>query len=102
MNRLAVSLSLVATLGLSTSVQAHFFAESHDCRAPVKPQQFFTEEQRQAFDHEVDLYRACLQEFVDKQNESVQKHQGAAQKAADAWSNYAQNVLGSEVKAANQ
>ena len=80
--------------------QAHFFAESHTCTAPNKPLEFITELDKQQFEQQVDAYRACLQGFVDGQNSAMSKHQSAAQKAADAWSNYATQVLGAELKPA--
>jgi len=81
---------------LSTTSQAHFFAEAHDCKAPVKPLEFITELDKQEFEQQVEQYRACLQSFIDKQNTGMSKHQTAAQQAADTWSDYAQRVLGAQ------
>lgn len=79
---------------LSTAAQAHFFAEAHVCKAPVKPLEFITELDKQQFEQEVEQYRNCLQTFVDKQNSAMTKHQSAAQQAADAWNDYSQRQLG--------
>ena len=77
----------------STQANAHFFAENNNCRAPKKPLQFVTELDKQKFDEKVADYRSCLEEFVNKQNAAIAKHQGSAEKAAEVWKQYAENVL---------
>lgn len=81
---------------IAATSQAHFFAEAHDCKAPIKPLEFITELDRQEFEQAVANYRGCLQSFIDKQNAGMTKHQTAAQQASDTWSEYAQRVLGAK------
>ena len=78
---------------LSQPAQAHFFAEAHDCKAPEKPLEFITDLDRDEFQQQVDAYRGCLQSFVDKQNKAMQNHQQAAQRAADTWASFQEQVL---------
>ncbi len=94
MPRLYFIASLLISGLLSSAAHAHFFAEAHDCRAPVKPLEFVTDLDRQQFEQQVDQYRNCLQSFVDKQNAAMEKHQTSAQRAADTWNDYAQRELG--------
>jgi hypothetical protein len=96
------TLCLLCCTLISGLAQAHFFSETHSCKAPVKPQQFFSEQEQQQFEQAVEVYRVCLQGFIDKQNEAMKKHQNAAQQAADAWANYSETVLKPGQQATNQ
>ncbi|WP_421865408.1 hypothetical protein [Motiliproteus sp.] len=93
----SASTATLAALLLSLAgspAQAHFFAEAHDCEAPEKPLEFITELDRQQFEQQVEAYRNCLQNFVNKQNAAMEKHRSAGQRAADSWDRYQQQVLG--------
>ena len=94
MHRSIVMLVLASGM-LPASGQAHFFAEAHACKAPLKPLEFITELGRLQFERQVDNYRNCLQTFVDKQNSAMAKHQSSALQAEATWNNYAQRELGS-------
>jgi len=101
MNKTVVMLVLASCM-VPASVQAHFFSEAHDCKAPRKPLEFITELDRQQFEQQVESYRSCLQTFVDKQNRAMARHQSSAQQAVDTWSNYAQRELGTTPSEANK
>lgn len=95
--RCLLSLALVTS---ASAAQAHFFAPSHDCRAPQKPLEFTTETDRVQFEEKVKAFRACLEDFVDNQNKAADKHQQAGEAAASAWKDYAEQVLKAKVKPA--
>ena len=84
---------LIGATLIALNAHAHFFPESANCKAPAMPLEFFTELDKQEFEAKVDQYRACLETFVNKQNEAMGKHKQAADKAAADWKSYAENVL---------
>ncbi|MCW8885815.1 MAG: hypothetical protein OQK12_11250 [Motiliproteus sp.] len=90
---------LIGVLGVtvSSTANAHFFAESPQCKAPKKPLQFVTDMDKKEFDKKVDEYRGCLEGFVQRQNAAMEKHKNGADKAATIWKNYAENELGLKV-----
>lgn len=73
---------------------AHFFAETANCRAPKKPLTFAVELDRQQFEQQVDDYRNCLENFVNRQNQAMEKHRHSAEQAAKQWRQYSEQVLG--------
>ncbi|WP_207061981.1 hypothetical protein [Motiliproteus sp. SC1-56] len=94
--------ALLALLLNTPTAQAHFFEENADCRAPKKPLEFVTELDKQAFEKKVADFRACLDSFVNKQNQALQRHQSAAEKAAQRWRTYVETELGGTVTDAPQ
>ena len=54
------------------------------------------------FDAKVAEYRSCLETFVGRQNEAMQKHKQAADNAAEAWKRYAETVLKVKLQPAEQ
>ncbi len=93
MYRKAYPLIVLAGWLMSATSQAHFFSEAHQCKGPLRPLEFTTEQDKQQFEQKVENYRVCLQQFINKQNAAMTKHQTAGKKAADTWSEYAQRVL---------
>lgn len=98
----AAPLLLAATLLASTATHAHFFPETANCKGPVMPLEFVTELDKQEFDAKVAEYRGCLETFVGRQNEAMQKHKQAADNAAEAWKRYAETVLKVKLQPAEQ
>ena len=37
---------------------------------------------------DVDAYRACIEDFIEEQNEAANEHQQASEDAVDEWNNF--------------
>ncbi|MEH6627885.1 MAG: hypothetical protein V7739_15680 [Motiliproteus sp.] len=100
LTRLVIKTSIALPLLLASAItQAHFFSESpNSCKAPKKPLKFVTELDEQLFERQVDEYRGCLEKFVTRQNDAMDKHKAGAEKAVLAWKDYAENVLNLKFK----
>lgn len=72
---------------------ADMFQPSHSCREPYKPLSFTSQFEIDMFVNEVERYKECLVEFIEDQDESIKKHQSAAEEAADDWENFKNREL---------
>lgn len=64
------------------------FAPNHSCNKPYKPVSFDDEWQISAFKTEVDLYKDCIEEFVEEQEDAIRNHKQAADEAIEEWNSY--------------
>lgn len=71
---------------------ADSFQPSHSCSEPTVPYEFDDEFERQNFINEVEEYKQCLSDFVEEQNDAVQKHKAAAEEAIDDWNSFASSL----------
>ena len=72
----------------SIPVYADTFAPSPSCSKPIKPYQFNTQWEIDSFNDDVQLYKRCINDFVEEQNEAVNTHQDAANDAIDEWNRF--------------
>ena len=72
----------------STPVYANTFTPSHSCSKPFKPYSFDDQREYDQFLAEVERYKACIDDFVEEQQDAIRKHQNAAEEAIDDWNNF--------------
>ncbi|MGP0593378.1 hypothetical protein ACTRXD_12715 [Nitrospira sp. T9] len=60
---------LIFLLVLEFPANADIFSPSHSCSKPYKPFQFETEADYENFLYQVKNYKACIQDFVEEQEE---------------------------------
>jgi len=60
----------------------------HSCFKPIKPYEFQSQWEVDAFNNEVDNYQSCIEQFVSEQEEAVSAHSRAIDEAIDEWNNF--------------
>ena len=75
------------------SVQADNTDLSPSCPKPNKPSEFNSQLELDGFNDDVQQYQRCLYDFVNEQEEAIQRHQRAANVAIDEWNNFARTEL---------
>jgi len=65
---------------------------SHSCYQPSIPYQFTSEYEVTNFNSEVDTYKACIEDFIDEQNDAIRNHRDAAEDAIDDWNRFASSI----------
>jgi hypothetical protein len=86
-------LTFITILLLTFSAQADNNDPSPSCSKPDKPNKFNTQPEVDSFNHDVQQYQRCLYDFVDGQEEAIQKHQRAANDAIDEWNSFVRKEL---------
>ena len=64
---------------------------AHSCIQPHKPVKFNNEAEVNAHKVRVESYRKCINDFVEEQNQAIEKHKDAANRAIEEW-NFFVNV----------
>lgn len=72
---------------------ADIFQPSHSCTKPYKPFQFDSEADFETFMYMVKNYKACIQDFVDEQEDRIKKHQNAIDEAIEDWNSFVRYEL---------
>jgi len=83
----------VFLISFSIGSAGDYFITSAYCIAPSKPFEFTSQWQVDIFWDEVEQYKSCIGEFVDKMSNQAQKHQDAASNAIDEWNNFVEYEL---------
>jgi hypothetical protein len=86
-------LAFLTILLLTFSAQADGVGSDPSCSAPHKPSKFNSQMELDSFNNDVQQYQRCLYDFVDEQEEAIQKHQRAANVAIDEWNNFVRAEL---------
>lgn len=90
----SISLFLALILSLtSRMVYADFFEPNHSCSKPYKPYQFNSQYEIDRFNEEVQRYKQCISDFVEKQNDAIRNHSNAADDAINDWNNFVNHEL---------
>lgn len=79
---------ILIMLLLPLPIFADMFTPSPSCTKPYKPYQFNEQYEIDSYNDNVQRYKRCIQDFVDKQNKAVSKHQQAADDAIDEWNSF--------------
>ena len=87
------ALAFLNILLLTFSAQADSSGTSPACSKPDKPAKFNSQLELNDFNNEVQQYQRCLYDFVDAQEEAIQRHQQAANVAIDEWNNFVRMEL---------
>jgi len=92
--KLEILISLLLITGLApSSVQADNYDSSPSCPKPDKPSVFNSQLELDSFNEDVQKYQRCLYDFVNEQEEAIQRHQRAANVAIDEWNSYVRTEL---------
>jgi hypothetical protein len=86
-------LAFITILLLTFSAQADNYDPSPSCSKPNKPNEFNSERGLDSFNNDVQQYQRCLYDFVDEQEEAIQRHNRAANDAIDEWNNFVRTEL---------
>lgn len=81
-------LTMVLCVCVITSVSADMFTPSYSCLKPSRLYKFNSEGELESFKNKAKAYKQCINDFIEKQNYAIKKHQDAAAKAIDDWNNY--------------
>ena len=81
-------LTMFICFSVATSVSADMFAPSHSCLKPNSLYKFNNEGELESFKDKAKAYKQCINDFVEKQNYAIKKHQDAATAAIGDWNNY--------------
>lgn len=79
--------------GFAATAVADMFQPSHGCVAPVRPHEFNSQWEIDSFRNQVEMYRQCIEDFVDEQHGAINAHSRAADDAIDDWNLFANTVL---------
>jgi len=92
--KLEIFISLMLITGLAPlSAQADNYDSSPSCPKPNKPSEFNSKLELDSFNDDVRQYQRCLYDFVNEQEEAIQRHQRAANVAIDEWNNFVRTKL---------
>jgi len=69
----------------ATSVFADKITPVNSCRQPARPAKFKSEEEVNNYKAQVEAYRKCINDFVEEQNQAIEKHKAAANQAITEW-----------------
>ena len=72
-----------------TVARADIITPSHACSQPYKPYEFSSRDELVRFIDEVEEYKKCIADFINEQNEAIQKHQEAKANAIQEWNDFA-------------
>lgn len=74
------------------------FEPSHSCYKPTKPYKPYSfssqwdvdnyNNELDTFADEVDIYKRCINDFVDEQNTAINTHKNAAESAINEWNSF--------------
>ncbi len=73
---------------LSVNARADMFTPNHNCMKPFKPYSFNSDYDVQRFKREVENYKNCIENFLEKQNREIENHISAKEKAIEEYNNY--------------
>lgn len=85
MKRIIIAALLSA---LAPAVNADMFQPSHSCTKPYKPYQFTSQWEVDSFNSSVRLYKQCINDFIEEQNDAIRTHQNATTEAVDEWNSF--------------
>ena len=74
------------------SLQAHPLSPEAACSEPVRPPRTDVERWNH-FVGEVNIYRACIAEFVEAEYAASDAHRAAAERAAQRWNQFVRDHL---------
>jgi hypothetical protein len=81
--------TLISVVLLLAFPPAFAFADkvppTHSCTQPHRPFKFKTEAEVNAYKARVESYRTCINDFVEEQNQAMQKHKDAATRAIEEY-----------------
>ena len=85
--------AFITILLLTFSAQADNHDPSPSCSKPNKPFEFNSQLELDSFNDDVQQYQRCLYDFVDEQEEAIQRHHRAANGAINEWNNFVRMEL---------
>jgi len=92
MKRLIAAFAVVGCFTVSGMASAEWVT-SHSCSKPTKPLFADDEFAMSMYESEVRKYKACIQEFVQDQEDAIRQHRQAASDAIDEWNRFVKYEL---------
>lgn len=86
-------LAFITILLLTFSARADNYDPGPSCSKPNKPYEFNSQRELDSFNNDVQQYQRCLYDFVDEQEEAIQRHHRAANDAINEWNNFVRTEL---------
>lgn len=86
--KLPPTVLLCIALAVPGIADADMFGPSHNCFKPHKPFEFNSESQVRQFRNDVEMYRLCINRFIEEQQDAAAVHQDAAGDAIDEWNRF--------------
>lgn len=69
------------------------YTPGHSCTQPSKPRQFTSQAQVRRFETDVEMYRSCINLFVEEQREAAEANGQAADTAIHEWNHFVRYEL---------
>lgn len=90
---LAFSMAAIAITALPVvSIAQEDIPLTAPCDPPALPESFETQADFDRFKEEADAYKACIDTFVTKHQNLMDRHQQAANTAIETWNSFAAEV----------
>ncbi len=87
--RKGIILKLIAGAMMSAffavSASADKITPTHSCKQPARPAKFKTEAEVNSYKAEIEVYRKCINDFIEEQNQAIERHRAAANQAITEW-----------------
>lgn len=94
MKRLIAAFAVAGCLAVSgMGSAAAEWVTPHSCTKPTKPLFADDEFAMSMYESEVRKYKACIQEFVQDQEDAIRQHRQAASDAIDEWNRFVKYEL---------
>jgi len=87
MIKIAVLTSILAVLlaVFTSSAFADKITPVNSCIKPHRPAKFKSESEVSEFKAQVESYKKCINDFIEEQNQAIEKHKAAANQAITEW-----------------
>ena len=87
MTKMVMTTSIVALLltFLSSSTFADKITPTNSCTKPHRPYKFKSEAEVSDYKAQVESYKKCINDFIEEQNQAIEKHKAAANQAITEW-----------------
>ena len=69
----------------ATPLFADKITPTHHCIQPNRPSKFKNDEEVNKYKAQIEVYRKCINDFVEEQNQAIEKHKAAANQAVTEW-----------------
>lgn len=89
------ALVLASLIGSAAPVFGHDNSVSMDCELPTRPVKQRDADAWNAFSSDLDVYRACMNDFIKRHHDAADRHRDVANGATDQWNTFVRANLNS-------
>ncbi len=79
-----ISATMVLTF-VSSPAFADKITPTNPCKQPSRPAKFKSDAEVNSYKEQIEAYRKCINDFVEEQNQAIEKHRAAANQAITEW-----------------